>query len=141
MSVDDFINDVFNDKLNLDAVDDNDKTAAIYLAENENYEKLEALIKMGANINFVNSRNESVVSILLNKLREYRNLDAFPLKVHKKYTASLNMFEKLVKKYRCNLDVPVDIDDNTAFMALMLIPKLEDVISKVIFFRELAIYP
>ncbi|OUM62167.1 hypothetical protein PIROE2DRAFT_11615 [Piromyces sp. E2] len=118
-----FVSEVINGKRNVNALDDNDKTAAIYLAESENYEELVKLIERGANYNFVNSKNESVLSVILNKMRKYCLLD-----VHNKYSDCLEMFERMGDKW--DMDVPLDEDNNTAIMVLLLSPRLESVVSK-----------
>ncbi|ORX60779.1 hypothetical protein BCR36DRAFT_578859 [Piromyces finnis] len=52
--------------VNIDLVDENDRTGSMYLSMNGELKELELLIRYDADINYVNRYNESVISIIIN---------------------------------------------------------------------------
>jgi len=103
---------VSSSNIDVNVVDKEGKTAAMYLAVKGREKEFESLcIKETCNFDYRNEDNESVLSILIQKLYvEYSDL--FP--------HYLRMIAMLVKS-NCNFNLPVDNIGNSALMAFMII--------------------
>lgn len=96
--------------INVDLTDETDRTSCMYLALNGKINELELLIRNGANVNFENKNNESVLSIIIDKINS------------KKISVNdAKYIINILNQFNCNFNVIVDEDENTAFMALLLL--------------------
>jgi len=100
-----YINWLLSRNVNIDSVDENDKTASMYLSLNGKLKELEVLIRHGADINYVNKYNESVISIIINKI----NICTVTID-EAKYILNI------LSQFKCNFNILVDNDENTAFI-------------------------
>lgn len=101
--------------IDVNVTDFEDKTAAMYLTEKGRYFELRHLNNRNCYFNFVNEKNESVMSILINKLYEPVEQRQYGL-----FNNYINILVSLVR-FNCSFDLPVDEDKNTALMALILV--------------------
>jgi len=108
-----YINWLLSMNVNVNLMDENDRTASMYLGLNGQVKALEILIRHGADINYVNPYNESVISIIIKEI----NSSAITVDDAKSILNVLSQF-------KCNFNIAVDKDENTAFMALLLLNTL-----------------
>jgi ankyrin repeat protein len=107
------INWLLSMNINVDLTDETDRTSCMYLALNGKIKELELLIRNGANVNFENKNNESVLSIIIDKINS------------KKISVNdAKYIINILNQFNCNFNVIVDEDENTAFMALLLLNSL-----------------
>ncbi|KAL6621070.1 ankyrin [Neocallimastix sp. 'constans'] len=114
--------------LNVNVADNDERTPAMYLAEKGKNSELRSLETLHCNYDFVNSKNESVLSLVINKM--YNPTEKCSTELYSEY---LRIIVSLVH-FNCNFNLPVDEDGNTAIMVFMLIPDfltLQYVIKKV----------
>ncbi|KAL6600093.1 ankyrin [Neocallimastix sp. 'constans'] len=93
-------------------IDNDGKTAGMYLVENGHTYELLRLYTRKCNYDYINSKGESVMSILYQKLYTTKDIETY-----KMYVRTLNV----LMKYQCNFNCPVDQDGNTAFMVPMIV--------------------
>jgi len=98
--------------LDINAFDIQEKTAAMYLAENGEYKGIRYLGKRNCRLNFINQYNESALSLLLKNLYTEKNED-----ICDKYYHTIVEFVEL----GCNFNIPVDYDGNTAIMVFIIV--------------------
>jgi len=115
-------NDVFepikylinNKDLDVNIVDNDGKTPAMYLAEKARNSELRSLEIRQCNYDYVNDKNESVLSLVLKKM--YNHVEKCSPELYSEY---LRIIVTLVH-FNCNFNLPVDEDGNTAIMVFML---------------------
>jgi len=107
--------------------------AAFKAAETGDVNELERLLKSGIDVNYRNEKRETILSIIINKLR-IQQLSKKSKSTSYESVSSMfdcnRMFNALIN-HHCNFNVPVDKDENTGFMALMLLPDMNTVVSKI----------
>jgi len=104
------INWLLSMNINVDLTDETDRTSCMYLALNGKIKELELLIRNGANVNLKNKNNESVLSIIIDKINS------------KKISVNdAKYIINILNQFNCNFNIIVDEDENTAFMALLLL--------------------
>ncbi|ORX42343.1 ankyrin [Piromyces finnis] len=104
--------------LDVNLVDKEEKTPAMYLAEKAKNSELRLLEMRQCNYDYVNSKQESVLSLVINKM--YNPRERGPSEWYSDY---LHIIISLVH-FNCNFNVPVDEHGNTAIMVFMQIPDL-----------------
>jgi len=102
--------------LDVNLTDKEERTAAMYLAEKARNTELRLLERRHCNFNYVNSKRESVLSLVINKM--YDPKEKCPTELYSEY---LRIIISLIH-FNCDFNVPVDEDGNTAIMVFMLIP-------------------
>ncbi|KAL6617788.1 ankyrin [Neocallimastix sp. 'constans'] len=111
------INWLLSMNINVDLTDETDRTSCMYLALNGKIKELELLIRNGANVNLKNKNNESVLSIIIDKINS------------KKISVNdAKYIINILNQFNCNFNIIVDEDENTAFMenATSLLIKLNN---------------
>jgi len=119
-------------KVNVNAIDNEERTVAMYLAMNgyytdakvsgttaslfatiksEKYSTFQNLQKAGCNFNYINSKGESVLSLLLKHMYESNN--------PKKFNSYICTLLSLMF-VDCDFNIPIDEDKNTALMIFIL---------------------
>jgi len=132
------INSLFRNKIDMNAVDRDGKTAAMYLVMKGKYSTVDSiggtaamydnikgrhslfqiLQSLNCNFNYVNDRGESVLSLLLKQMY-------IP-----KFTRE-EMFDKYISTLvsllftNCDFNMPVDDDENTALMVFLLVNDMD----------------
>jgi len=102
--------------INVNQTDKEDRTAAMYLAEKGRNKEFRALNLRCCFYDYKNHKNESVISILIKKLYSTngnKRLSSELLTEYCKILLGLVIFN-------CDFDLPVDEDENTALMAILL---------------------
>jgi len=105
--------------IDVNEIDNNERTAAMYLAENARSVELRLLSQRNCNFNYRNKKNESVLSILIPKLYqslETRKSDSIFITT-KSYFSTLSALISL----KCNFNIPIDSSENTALMAFIIV--------------------
>jgi len=102
--------------LDVNTTDNEERTPAMYLAEKGKNSELRSLESLQCNYDYVNSKNESVLSLVINKM--YNPIEKCSNELYSEY---LHIIVSLVH-FNCNFNLPVDEDGNTAIMIFMLIP-------------------
>jgi len=101
--------------IDVNDIDGEERTAAMYLTEKARNIELRSLNKRYCNYNYINKKNESVMSILVNKLYEPKETRKFGY-----FRSYITILTSLVH-FNCNFDAPVDEDGNTAIMAFVIV--------------------
>ncbi|ORX60798.1 ankyrin [Piromyces finnis] len=104
-----------NNEIDVNITDSENKTAAMYLAEKAKFKELRSLNKRNCNYDFVNKRNESVLSIIIQKM--YSSNEE---KVCGEFVQYLHILTMLIH-FNCSFNLPVDDDENTAIMVFMIV--------------------
>jgi len=103
--------------VNSNITDNEERTAVMYLAEKARNEEISYFHKLNNNnFNYINKKNESVLSLAIKNmysLKSSHDPDRFC-----QYISIITMLNNL----GCNLNLPIDIDENTAIMVFMIIP-------------------
>jgi len=102
-----------NESIDVNYVDDNGKSAAMYLAEKGRYLELKALSKRQCHYDFINMKLESALSLLLKNMYELGD----KTNLYSNYIRTLMALIDL----KCNLNIPVDDDENTAIMVFIIV--------------------
>ena len=102
--------------LDVNVIDSDERTPAMYLAEKARNTELRSLEMRKCNYDYVNSKKESVLSLVINKM--YSPTEKCPTELYSEY---LHIIISLIH-FNCDFNVPVDEDGNTAIMVFMLIP-------------------
>jgi len=107
--------------LDVNVADNNGKTAAMYLVEKGNYFDYLNLHRKNCNYDYINiNTNESVLSILLSKMySSVEDPESLAL-----YISYIQIFTVSVS-YQIDFNIPVDNDENTAFMVTLGMKDLE----------------
>jgi len=106
---------LLNGNIDPNILDENDYTASMYLTENGRYRELLYIHRKNGNLDYVNKKGESALSILINKYYSYdKEQDQVS---YKKYVRVMNGFVK----YNVNFNVPVDNDGNTPLMIMLMV--------------------
>lgn len=101
--------------IDVNIADNHDKTAAMYLTEKGRYSELLELNKKSCNYDYINRYNESVMSILINKMYSHRdNLDLIP------YENYIHIMNDMVNN-QFDFNYPIDNDENTPFMVMLIV--------------------
>jgi len=100
--------------LDLNIFNDEEKTAAMYLIEDERFMELKYIISKDMNLYYKNSKNQTALKILFAKYAQYyddRQVD--------KYIKIINIIKVIIDK---NININTDIDDegNTPFMYFLM---------------------
>ena len=98
--------------IDINAFDIQEKTAAMYLAENGEYKGIRYLGKRNCILDFINQYNESALSLLIQNLYTKKNEDNCD-----KYYRTIVEFVEL----GCNFNIPVDDEGNTAIMVFIIV--------------------
>ena len=104
-----------NENINVNFIDNEEKTAAMYLAENGRYLEFSALSKRNCDYNFINTRLESVLSIIIKNLYGEASKDTNIPPIS--YLRILAVLAEL----NCNFNIPIDDDENTAIMIFIIV--------------------
>lgn len=104
-----------NESIDVNFVDNEEKTVAMYLAENGRYLELNALNKRNCNYNFINRKLESVLSIVIKNLYGEGSKDAKVLPI-----SYLRVLATLAES-NCDFNIPIDDDENTAIMTFIIV--------------------
>ncbi|OUM66226.1 hypothetical protein PIROE2DRAFT_50867 [Piromyces sp. E2] len=87
----------------------------MYLTENGRYRELSHIHRKNGNLDYVNKKGESALSILINKYYSYdKEQDQVS---YKKYVRVMNGFVN----YKVNFNIPVDDDGNTPLMIMLMV--------------------
>jgi len=97
-------------------IDNDGKTAAMYLAENGHSYEFLRLYTRKCNYDYINCKGESVMSILYQKIYSTKDIETYTM-----YVRTLNT----LMKYQCSFNCPVDEDGNTAFMVPLIIKDMD----------------
>jgi len=110
---------ILNSTSNVNAVDNEDRNAAMYLVEQGRFEELQLLAEKNSDLNYKNRNGETLPSILVNKFKEfyYQNKSLGTLKCY------VNTLTVLVCN-GCNFNVEIDKEGNTPLMFFMAIGDL-----------------
>jgi len=100
-----------NKNIDVNVMDKAERTIAMILTEKGRYKELILLRKRGCDFNIINKNNESVLSILINKLY---------VDVSNKLAEYIRIVVVLVFS-NCNFNIPVDEEGNTALMVFMIV--------------------
>jgi len=104
-----------NESINVNFVDNEEKTVAMYLAENGRYLELSALNNRKCNYSFINSKLESVLSIVIKNLYGEGSKDSKVLPI-----SYLQILAALAES-NCDFNIPIDDDENTAIMIFIIV--------------------
>ncbi|ORX82168.1 ankyrin [Anaeromyces robustus] len=124
------------EKVDVNAIDNNGKTAAMYLAingyysdeviqghlalyktlSNKEYSTFQKLLKAGCNFNYINEKGESTLSLLLKYMYKSTNPKIFDSYIR---TLISLIFTD------CDFNIPIDEDKNTALMVFLLANDME----------------
>jgi len=102
---------VLSKNLDVNVVDNDGKTPAMYLTEQGRAAEIMSLNRRNCNFDFINSKKESVLTILIRKL--YLTKDG--------YFANYIHVLIVLLYCGCNFNAPVDAVGNTAFMVMMIV--------------------
>jgi len=110
----DTFNYLVNHGVDVDAIDFDERTVAMHLAIRGKYYHFPILDMNGCNFCYMNLGGETVLSLLLNQMYgpEGDKDDMF-----NKYTRTL----RALVSTNCNFNVPIDDDENTALMVMLLV--------------------
>lgn len=117
----------------LNKLNNDGRTPALKAAETGNVSELERLLNSGVDVNYQNEKKESILSIIINKLRIQQLSKKSKSTSYESMSSMFDynrMFNALIN-HNCNFNSPVDKDENTGFMALMLLPDMNTVVSKI----------
>jgi len=104
-----------NEHIDVNYIDNDGRSAAMYLAEKGRHIELRALRKRHCDINYMNAKLESPLSILIKNLYSIESSTNEDL--YKRY---LNTIAALLD-LGCDFNVPVDEDENTAIMVFIIV--------------------
>ncbi|ORX53311.1 ankyrin [Piromyces finnis] len=98
--------------INVNVRDTQEKTAAMYLAENGDYKGIHYIGKRNCRINYINPYHESVLSLLLKNLY-----------TEGKEEYCENYYRTIIElvKLDCDFNIPIDDDGNTAIMIFIIV--------------------
>eukprot|EP00833_Pecoramyces_ruminatium_P009208 jgi/Orpsp1_1/1183240/evm.model.c7180000084385.1 len=105
---------LFNKRVDVNLCDNFGYTAAMYLTE-KGYSDFFNYKTLNWNYDFINMENQSVMSILIDKL--YITKDTIDSEYYKKYVNIMNDFIN----QQFDFNIPVDSDENTAFMVMIIV--------------------
>ncbi|OUM63991.1 hypothetical protein PIROE2DRAFT_60957 [Piromyces sp. E2] len=102
-------------KINGNIVDNEERTAVMYLAEKARNTEIPCLYKY-TDFDYINKKNESILSIVIKNIYTIKSVN----EPHTfcKYSGIIVMLNNL----GCNLNLPIDDDENTALMVFMIKP-------------------
>jgi len=100
--------------IDVNIADNEGKTAAIYLTEKGLYAELLQLCHKNCNYEYTDLNGQSALSILLNKLYNSAQPSLVP---YERYVHIMSTFVN----YQLDFNCPVDNDENTAFMVLLIV--------------------
>jgi len=110
------INDIINNKdINVNLIDNDEKTAAMYLANKGRYDELKLLNKCQCNFDYINQNHESVLSIII------RNMYFPGKKLSSNLLKSYFICIEKLMRYNCNFNLPIDEYGNTPLMIFMMV--------------------
>jgi len=102
------------------------RTPAMRAADAGNVKEFSRLVNTGIDIDAVTEDHESILSIVLGKLRDYHIRKLANTSSYENVSSMLD-YKRILNimiYHQCNFNVTVDRDGNTAFMALMLLPEM-----------------
>jgi len=102
-------------KVDVNIADNEGKTAAMYLIEKGLHKELLELVKSGFYYEYTNLNGESVISTLLDQI--YLPSDLQSVFKYNQYLEIMNSFVD----FDFDFNFPVDNDENTAFMVILLV--------------------
>jgi len=106
--------------IDVNIVDNKNWTAAMYLAEKAKNTELRSLNLRCCNYDYVNEKNESVLSIIIQKLYEPNQSKSYDTTQTELISNYLKILMALVN-FNCDFNIPVDEDGNTALMVFMIV--------------------
>jgi len=101
--------------IDVNLIDKDRKTAAMYLANKGRYDELRLLNKCQCNFDYINENHESVLSILI------KNLYLPEEKVSSDLLQSYFTCIERLMHYNCNFNLPIDEYGNTPLMIFMMV--------------------
>ena len=104
-----------NEHIDVNCVDNDGRSAAMYLAEKGRYTELKALKKKNCDINYMNVKMETPLSLLIKNL--YSNESSNKKDLYLRYINTLTTLLDL----GCDFNLPVDEDENTAIMVFIIV--------------------
>jgi len=110
-----------------------ERTPAMRAVDAGDVKEFSRLVNAGIDIDFVNEDQESILSIILGKLRDYYIRKQANASSYENVSSMLD-YKRILNimiYHQCNFNVPADKDGNTAFMAMMLLPEMALNLSKV----------
>jgi len=96
-------------------IDNEEKTAVMYLSEKGRNTEIPCLYKY-SNFDYINKKNESILSLVIKNMYSIKN--SSDPNTFCKYSGIITM----LNNFGCNLNIPIDDDENTALMVFMIKP-------------------